>query len=176
MPTPHQNPARAALLHPQPQRGGGGKKNGGNAGCHHGPKAQTGLKMGTKTTCGFAGAMTMICVGGGGAFTTMTCGGGGAGSTVMICCSLDARLPASFAFARRNWTESMTSAGWARNASPRSRTHCGFSPNIASTCGNATSDCTLGSHGLSCTAVTAASPLSLRFANAQSTANATSDG
>lgn len=74
---PHQNPARAALLHPQPQRGGG------------------------------------------------------AGSNATTCCALDARLPACFAFARRNCTESITSPGCASNASPRSRTHRGFSPNIA---------------------------------------------
>ena len=46
MPTPHQNPAWTALLQPQPQRGGGGKKNGGNAGCHHGPNAQTRVEDG----------------------------------------------------------------------------------------------------------------------------------
>jgi len=164
MPTPHQMPAWATLLQPQPQRGGGGKKNGGNTGRHHGPKTHRGLKMGTNTTRGLAGAMTMICVGAGGAFTTIVCGAGGAGSTETTCCSLDARLPASFALARRYCTESITSPGCPRNASPRSRTQRGLSASIASTCGNATSDCTLGSQGLPRTASTAASPSSLRLA------------
>ena len=118
----------------------------------------------------------MICVGGGGAFTTITCGGGGAGSRATTWCSSDFRFPASLAFARRSCTESITCSGWARKASPRSRTHSGLSPSIASVCGNATSDCTLGSHGMSCTACTAASPSSGRCAYAQSTASATSEG
>ena len=111
MPTPHQNPEWMTEFQPQPQRGGGGKKKGGNLGCHHGPNAQSGLKIGTNTTRGLAGTMVMICVGGGGAVTMMTCGGGGAASNAMTCCSLDARLPASHAFARRNCTESITSPG-----------------------------------------------------------------
>ena len=132
--------------------------------------------MGTKTNCGCAGSMTMICAGGGGAFTTIVCGGGGAAFTVTICCSLELRLPASRAFMRRNWTESITASGCARNASPRSLTHCGFSCNIASTCGNATSDCTLGSQSLFWTAFTASSPLRSRLSKAQSAALATCEG
>ncbi len=120
--------------------------------------------------------MVTICTGGGGAFTTITCGGGGAASTETTMCSSVLRLPASFARDRRSCTESITSPGWPRNASPRSCTHCGFSPSIARACGNATSDCTLGSHGSSRAAFTAASPSSGRCAYAHSTASATSAG
>jgi hypothetical protein len=83
----------------------------------------------------------------------------GSCSTITFCCSLLFKLPCVWALPRNRCAESSTSLDEARKASPRFCTQSGCSPIIWMTCGNATSDCTLGSHGMLCTALTAASPL-----------------
>ena len=72
---------------------------------------------------------------------------------VITFCSVDDfSEPVCCASCRNRCTESITSCGWARKASPRFCTHCGFSPINAINCGKATSDLTLASHGWSDTA------------------------
>src|SRR5262252_4117706 len=90
--------------------------------------------------------------------------------------SLDCRLPAFCAWLRRRCTESMTSFGLERNASPSLVTHLLSWPSEPSTCGNATSACTLGSQGLSATCFTASSPLAFGLAFDHAAASATSPG
>jgi hypothetical protein len=97
-------------------------------------------------------------------------------STITFCCSLDFRLPADCACLRKRCTESITSLGWARNALPSCCTQSGFEAIVSSTCGNATSDCTLGSHGSDATAFTASSPLYCEFAFDHAAAAVTSCG
>jgi hypothetical protein len=109
-------------------------------------------------TSGLVCSITMTCGGGGGAEASTITVGGGAVSVFTVTCSFDFKLPDFCAATRRRWTESITSSGCARNASPRSFTQSGFSPIMMMTCGNATSDCTLGSHGSFATILTASSP------------------
>ena len=85
-------------------------------------------------------------------------GGGVTLLVVTFCCGDDFSVPVCWAMARSFCTEFITSCGCARNALPRSCTHCGFSPISDSSAGKATSDFTLGSHGWFATACTAASP------------------
>ena len=83
--------------------------------------------------------------------------------TTTFCSLVLFRFPASFAFLRRPWMEFMTASGSLRNISPSSLTHSGFLLSISRTSGKATREATLGSQFLSCTALTASSPLSLGF-------------
>ncbi|MDT4867872.1 hypothetical protein FQZ97_1028030 [compost metagenome] len=69
--------------------------------------------------------MMMVCVLAAGCTTVVVELDGGASCTVTVCCSLDCRLPAAWAWRRRRWTESITSLGWARKASPTRCTQAG---------------------------------------------------
>ena len=68
-------------------------------------------------------------------------------STITFCCSVDFRFPASAALFRSFWTVSMTSACWARKASPTFWVQSSFWLIIESTSGNGTRAFTLASHG-----------------------------
>ena len=62
------------------------------------------------------------------------------------------------------------------NALPSCVIQSGFDAIVASTCGNATSDCTLGSHGSDATAFTASSPFMFVCELDHEAAAVTSDG
>ncbi|MNV56143.1 hypothetical protein D3C71_1484130 [compost metagenome] len=47
---------------------------------------------------------------------------------VTVCCGVDCSAPVCWASRRKRWTESITSFGCARKASPRLCIHGGFSP------------------------------------------------
>ncbi|MNC32240.1 hypothetical protein D3C75_805850 [compost metagenome] len=119
--------------------------------------------------------MMMVCSAGG-ACTTVVAPPSAALCTVTVCCSLDSRLPAACAWRRRRCTESITSLGWARKASPTRCTQAGSWPRVTSSAGKATNDCTLGSQGWSATWRTASSPLASGWALDQATASATLPG
>lgn len=56
-------------------------------------------------------------------------------TVVTFCCGVDCSAPVCCASRRKRWTESITSFGWARNASPRLCTCGGFSPSATSAAG-----------------------------------------
>jgi transposase len=78
---------------------------------------------------------------------------------VTVCWGDDWSVPASSAWRRRRWTESMTSFCWARKALPSFCVQSRRSSIIRRICGNGASDFTLGSQSLSCSSAANWSPL-----------------
>ena len=99
-------------------------------------------------------------------------------SIFTVCCSFDFRFPASCAFLRRRWIESITSFCCSRNASPRLWVQSSFSSIVVSTVGNGTSDFTLSSQLCAASALSSAAPFSFAISGffAQRAASTISSG
>src|SRR5262245_36690538 len=116
IPTPNASSAATAA---SPELGCGCGGGGAYTTC--------GSYVGTYTTCGFAGWMTMVCM------LPELC-------VVTVCCSFVLSVPADWAFVRSRCTDAMTFFGSLRYAVPSSFVQSMLSDMVLTTCGNSASD------------------------------------